>query len=108
MPPELITAQVIADIRQNYAPPWAVYGGRTIYRLLDEIERLNAKLEQADGELGKRLTLQPWDEVKDDLVGVYRGTAVSVEEGVKAVYGCIQDMLVLDMVLARAALAGDE
>ncbi|MFE3449647.1 hypothetical protein ACFXJ8_11995 [Nonomuraea sp. NPDC059194] len=104
-----LTPTKIASLRLVWSPDarFKRHGATVVNQLLDEIEALNAKLEQADGELVKRLTLAPWDELADELVEAYHG-AISMHDGVKAVYGHIQTMLALELVLARAAMAGDE
>lgn len=100
---ERITALELKRIRGTFHPGMGGYN--TIVRLLDEIERLKV---QADIELVKRLTLPSWSDVEDELVAVFREPEASVHEGVKAVYGRIQDMLVMELIRARAAAAGDD
>lgn len=90
--------------------------------LLKEIERLRsctdpiecgheAALGQAkerfDAELVKRLTLPSWDEVEVELVSIY-SKAPSIRDGLQGIYGRIQDMLVHELIAARAAMAGDD
>lgn len=101
-----ITAKDIKILRETYSPN--TIGRGHIYWLLDEIERLNAERERFDGVLVRALTLPVWGEVEDELVKAYRDTKASTYDGVQEVYGDILEMLAMNLVLARAALAGDD
>jgi hypothetical protein len=112
-----LTPAKIASLRMVWSPDarFKRHGATLVNQLIDEIERLNAKLEQADGELVKRLTLPPWGEVETEMRELYHSAppravegGPSMHTGLQAVYGRIQDTLALELVLARAVMAGDE
>lgn len=64
--------------------------------------------EQFDGILVRALTLPVWGDVEDQLADAYKSVEASYYQRLQAVYGRIQDMLALNLVLARAAMAGDD
>ncbi|MFB4276065.1 hypothetical protein ACBJ59_12275 [Nonomuraea sp. MTCD27] len=71
-------------------------------------DHLAAERERFDGVLVRALTLPAWGDVEDDLVKTYRDVNASDYESLQAVYGEVLEMLALNLVTARAALAGDE
>lgn len=76
--------------------------------LYSDLKTVLDAVERFDGVLVRALTLPVWGDVEDDLVKTYRGVNASDYESLQAVYGDILEMLAMNVVLARAALAGDD
>lgn len=76
--------------------------------LYTDLKTVLAAVEQFDTILVKALTLPVLGDVEDELVKAVRDTHGSINDGVQAVYGEVLEMLALNLVLARAALAGDD
>jgi len=83
--------------------------------LHSDLETLLGLVERFDTVLTQALTLPVWGDVEDELRDVFHSApSASVEgepsknTGLQAVYGNILDRLALELVQARAKMAGDD
>lgn len=84
-----------------------------LQRMLPHIVKVEQ--ERFDAVLAQALILPAWEEMEAELRDAFHSSPPTIVEGepskhtgLQAVYGVIQDTLMLALVQARAKLAGDE